>query len=858
MLENAVFAHRASGLFWLGLFVFLLTAIVYARAQDDNRRIALVIGNANYPNAAEPLPNAIKDAKTLSKEFGRLNFSVQLKQDLRANDLRAAVDAFIKKVGKGSTAVFYFSGFGLQVARQSYLIPVNAQIWGEADVRRDGISVDALVAAMHHKGAKATIVIIDAARRNPFERRFRNVAAGLAPLNAPVDTLVLYSGALNRVIAERSSGDHSLFAAQLIRELRTSKLTMEEIFNRVRIGVSRASGGDQVPWVASSLRGNFDPGAAASAAPAASARDLPAPPISPVNTAAPESSEAASAVPESVPVSTDAPKPSPAPAAIPDSVPAATPPSPPEAPAPAPTQMASLPPPTDDCDRLAANPYDPGKTVGGVQFKELQPSRAIDACRNALAAHPGTPRFQYQLGRALQKAQSYKEAMAEYRNAADKGYAAAMANMGLMYFWGQGVAKDYDHAIAEFTRALRINPKSVQVYNARGFAYATKGNQDRAIADYSESIRLDPKFAIAYNNRGNSYRIKRDYDRAIADYTEAIRINPGYAFAHYNRGLVYGNKGDYDRAIANFSEAIRIDPKLVVAYNDRGNAYNAKHDYDRAIANFTAAIRLNPKFAVGYNNRGNTYRAKKDYDRAFADYGMAIRLDPEYATAYFNRASAFMDRQKYSSAIEDCTEAIRLVPDSAPAYVMRGRAYRALRRYKQAIADYDEAIRRDRNLAIAYSDRGFAYRATGQKTEAIADFRKALDLNPSDAAAKDALARLSLAPGEIPDGAIGPRRHGFAAIAYSPQTGRWGESYGYGNKRSALRRAVVECGGSKQGCEAAVWYRKSCGGVAADAANGAWAPGSGPTAKSAALAAVKACTKKGGHACELVRVGCTR
>ena len=145
-------------------------------------------------------------------------------------------------------------------------------------MRRDGVSIDALLAKLHRKGAKVKIVIIDAARRNPFERRFRNVAAGLAPLNAPVSTLVLYSGALNRRIDERSFGGNSLFAAELIKELRSPKATAEEIFNRARIGVSRASSGKQVPWVASSLLVDFYFGAKPAGAPATAASDtFPAP-----------------------------------------------------------------------------------------------------------------------------------------------------------------------------------------------------------------------------------------------------------------------------------------------------------------------------------------------------------------------------------------------------------------------------------------------------------------------------------------------------------------------------------------------------------------------------------------------------
>ena len=115
---------------------------------------------------------------------------------------------------------------------------MNAQIWTEADVRRDGISVDAVLADMHRAGAKVKIIILDAARRNPFERRFRASVAGLAPIDVPVGTLALYSTAPGQVIDE-SSGANSLFVGELIKELRSPNLTAEEIFNRAHRRISR-------------------------------------------------------------------------------------------------------------------------------------------------------------------------------------------------------------------------------------------------------------------------------------------------------------------------------------------------------------------------------------------------------------------------------------------------------------------------------------------------------------------------------------------------------------------------------------------------------------------------------------------
>jgi len=166
--------------------------------------------------------------------------------------MKSAMDAFTGGIRPGMTALFYFSGYGIQVARQTYLIPVNAQLWTEGDVRQDGISLDDVVADIHRKGAKVKLVIIDAARRDPYERRFRAVAAGLAPIDAPENTLAIFSAAPGKLVND-GTGTSSLFIGELVKQLRAPKVAAEEIFNRVRVGVARASNNAQIPWIFSSL-----------------------------------------------------------------------------------------------------------------------------------------------------------------------------------------------------------------------------------------------------------------------------------------------------------------------------------------------------------------------------------------------------------------------------------------------------------------------------------------------------------------------------------------------------------------------------------------------------------------------------
>src|SRR5436190_5407107 len=181
-----------------------------ALPSASSGNVGLFIGNANYSEGATTLPVVLGDTRTLADEFRRNNFDVEVKENLGVKELRRAVDAFVARIRDGSAAVFYFNGYGLQAGRQTFLLPVDAQVSSEAAVRRDGVSIDATVAEMHKRGAKVKIIIIDAARRNPYETRFRTSPGGLATLDMPDGTIALYSAAPGKVMSDRRGANSAL------------------------------------------------------------------------------------------------------------------------------------------------------------------------------------------------------------------------------------------------------------------------------------------------------------------------------------------------------------------------------------------------------------------------------------------------------------------------------------------------------------------------------------------------------------------------------------------------------------------------------------------------------------------------
>jgi uncharacterized caspase-like protein len=220
-------------------------------AAHRGSRIALVIGNGNYPDASAPLAQPINDARALTASLRRNGFDVDVIEDASKDDMSRAIERLKSKIKKDSVVMLFFGGYGVQVGRESYMIPVDATIWKEADVRRDGVSIESVLEVMKARGARAKLAVIDASRRNPYERRFRAFSHGLAPINVPDNALILSSATPGKV-ADDGRGEHSVLISELLANLGTHA-GAEAVFNKTRVAISRASDGEQVPSVSSSL-----------------------------------------------------------------------------------------------------------------------------------------------------------------------------------------------------------------------------------------------------------------------------------------------------------------------------------------------------------------------------------------------------------------------------------------------------------------------------------------------------------------------------------------------------------------------------------------------------------------------------
>ncbi|WP_213742423.1 caspase family protein [Bradyrhizobium sp. dw_411] len=264
MVSLAIGAHAALNMRSLDAALSVASEQAGPAAKNKPSRVALVIGNGHYPDANAPLTQPINDARALTSALRRDGFDVDVIEDATKDDMDRAIGRLKAKLRPDSVVMLFFGGYGVQVGRESYMIPVDAAIWKESDVRRDGMSIEAVLDAMKEQGACAKLVVVDASRRNPYERRFRTFSHGLAPITAPDNALILTSATPGQV-ADDSNGQHSVLMSELLANLNSLNAgesnkaladraaAAEAVFNKTRIAISRASDGAQVPSVSSSL-----------------------------------------------------------------------------------------------------------------------------------------------------------------------------------------------------------------------------------------------------------------------------------------------------------------------------------------------------------------------------------------------------------------------------------------------------------------------------------------------------------------------------------------------------------------------------------------------------------------------------
>lgn len=309
---------------------------------------------------------------------------------------------------------------------------------------------------------------------------------------------------------------------------------------------------------------------------------------------------------------------------------------------------------------------------------------------------------------------------------------------------------DWDGAIADYTKALQVDPKNDAAYRDRAFAHLNKENFAAAIADYDQALELDAKDIMAVTGRGDVHRVKGDGPRALADYNLAIRLAKDDFFgevyvssAYFGRALLFMGQEQWDAAVTDFSQVIEngYGSKLS-AYELRAMVYGVRKKSALALADYDSILEMQPGHAEALERRGAIHLENGDRAKATADYQALLAIDPKNEKAiealstlapnsaadYIKVARTKASAQQWDQAIRVYDDALRVEPGNAEAYAGRASAHANNGDQERAYADYAKAIQLDPKAAGAYSGRAYLYESQGDHARAIADYSRSIEV----------------------------------------------------------------------------------------------------------------------------------
>ena len=490
----------------VAVVAFVVLAVPAVVLADG--RVALVVGNSTYAHIGR-LPNPDNDARDMSAALRRLGFEVTTELDADRVELTEALRAFTRQSAGADVSLVFYAGHGIEMDGVNYLVPVDARLERDVDVRFETVTVDDLLVST--SGASLRLVLLDACRNNPLARSmqrtaaFRSVSGGsFADLNEDLlgdETLVAYAAAAGTTAAD-GRGRNSPYTAALLSHLETP-LEIGLLFRRVRAQVLAATNGAQRPHEYHSLVGEhyltrtLATGTSVTVSPAAPATPAPADPSRPD------------------PVEIDVTH----------------------------LPIAALRELAEGGDAGAQTElgerYEDGRGV--VQDYAVAVFWFRRAAEQGNAAGQAPLGFMYGTGRGV--AQDDVEAVRWFRRAAGQGNARAQDNLGVMYGTGRGVERSDAEAVRWYRRATEQGYAFAQ--NNLGLAYehgrGVRENHEEAAKWYRRAA--DQGYSTAQTNLGLAYQygrgVRRNDEDALRWYRRAAE--EGHARGQYRLGLMYEN-----------------------------------------------------------------------------------------------------------------------------------------------------------------------------------------------------------------------------------------------------------------------------------------------------------------------------
>jgi hypothetical protein len=261
---------------YLTVIVSLFCMLFTADAAKADKRVAFVVGNGAYRNVAQ-LPNPPIDAKAMAAVLRNVGFDVVEGTNLTRDTMTERLLEFGKKAQGADVAVFFYAGHGIAISGTNYLLPIDADIKSEMDVKLGAaINID-LTLDQTMSDAKVKLVFLDACRDNPFAAKIKSnsatrslsVQSGLAEMKSGEGTLIAFATGPGQTALDGQEGTNSPFTRALIAHITTPGVEIQQAMTEVRAQVNEETNKGQLPWGHTNLIGSVYLNPAAAPAPGA-------------------------------------------------------------------------------------------------------------------------------------------------------------------------------------------------------------------------------------------------------------------------------------------------------------------------------------------------------------------------------------------------------------------------------------------------------------------------------------------------------------------------------------------------------------------------------------------------------------
>jgi tetratricopeptide (TPR) repeat protein len=547
-------------------------------AQTYQKRLALVIGNSTYEHGGS-LPNPVNDANAIATALQSVGFEVMKYQNVNQKQMKMAINAFGQKLTGYEVGVFYYAGHGIQNKGMNYMIPIEADLQTEAQVEFDCVAADRVLAYMDAAQVKVNVIILDACRNNPFERSWHRSANGngLAMMNAPTGSLIAYATAPGKVASD-GSGDNGLYTSALLKYMNDPKLTIEQVFKKVRTEVTDKSSGAQVPWETTSLTGDDFYFASSNIKKGNIIEDVIASNAKSNHTSAKRNVVGASETEK--------------------------------------RKSAEL------------------LSKGHDEYNQNNYSKAIELYSQAIQTNPNYSDAYYWRASAKYASKNYREAIPDYNKTIELSptneqafYYRALTHYNL---------ESYEIALPDFDNAVQLNPDIASMYYWRGETNYVLQRYEDGVSDFSKSLELNINDPASYNGRANCAYMLERYDDARTDYTKAIELSSADVSTYRRwRGMCNYNLNYTQEALDDFKAYLAKDAHNSYILLMTGHSLFVLKDFQKAIEYYTKSISVKSDYTEAYYWRGNAYFNINKKSEALRDIDKAISLDPNN-NAYLN------------------------------------------------------------------------------------------------------------------------------------------------------------------------------------------------------------------------------